>query len=571
MAEMRSEVPRHEERGKMALQRRGNENFASKEAALLPAGMDSADGQSVRKEAKEESGKISEMLYEWQNRPEESEDIYKNRLSLMNNEEPNASRRQRETNSEKKARRTPKVEAKDAEAGKAQPPVTDAGKPEESVSEAGNAEESVTAGSGKSAMNQDVIGLSYTLDEEILQQMLQYKLDHFGNSFIVGEAEEKEGRAILKATQEKMAMIKKFLQKLPTKDLLEALNRTTEPAANPSSMTIQNYHVDEKKLELAKKTADEEMKAYLYHRECWESSCCSDTCDHFGQITTLGSMQYAHYTPGRVRSSFAETLQVFSMELKLKDQNAGGFKFPLSVYGMVAVRDNLDSRLNMLFSCNRIKAQKLTHADPFLLLTGPSRAIVSKDSVYFEIHLREKGAAASQDKPLMTCVRSYAGGSNTALCFNNVMCTLEVCLRTVKPAVQATIMCVQIVKKKKLWPLNFPYGGLVSCTPLPRTTDIDGNQKIVLVESKGSKFPHGDFGYVHLKSQVVSVEVGGGLEVVIQVYNESGAVAAESYVHFEAQNCQVRQKHCFVGQAQVNVTVAWSVVSTNMDDVVYED
>jgi hypothetical protein len=211
--------------------------------------------------------------------------------------------------------------------------------------------------------------------------------------------------------------------------------------------------------------------------------------------------------------------------------------------------------------------------DPFLLLTGPSRAIMSEGMVYFEVHLLVKTTASvSQDKRLITCVRSYNGGSNAALCFSNVMCTLEMCLRTVTEAVQATIMCVQIVNKHKLGrPSNFAYGGCVACTPLPRTTVIDGDQKIVLVESKGREFPQGYFGYVHLRSQVVSVEIDGELAVVIQAYNQSGAVAEERCIHFKARNCQVFQKHCFVGQAKVNVTVAWSDVPTNRTDMVYGD
>jgi hypothetical protein len=206
--------------------------------------------------------------------------------------------------------------------------------------------------------------------------------------------------------------------------------------------------------------------------------------------------------------------------------------------------------------------------DPFLLLTGPSRAIVrTDDDVVFEISLKVKGATDSQDKPLITCVSCSAGRSAS---FDNIMCTLEVCLRTVKYAVQATIMGVQIVTKKELWPSNFAYGGLVACTPLPMTTDIDyGNQKIVLAESKGRNLPQGGFGYVHLRSQVVSVEVEGLLEVVIQAYKKSGAVAAESCVQFRAQNCQVSYQSCIVGKFQVNVTVAWSMVPMNMYDVVY--
>ncbi|KAM3409769.1 hypothetical protein ACQJBY_002189 [Aegilops geniculata] len=520
-----------------------------------------------------------------------------------------------------------KARAKDAEAAKVKGP-------EESVTEAGKPEESATVGSSKSAMDQELIGPNCSDDEEILRQLLQFKLDRFGNCFIQDEAEENQRRAMLKAARESMARTKKAMlhwpHNLPTKveqsrkaeapvtesatvgssksameqllkdkldilDLEEDSKKATEPAADPNSVTIQDDHVDraksalaketadeeakatlaketadeEAKAALAKETADEEEEAYDQFRKHWEDKCCKD-CDHFQHKTVLSSMQFTYCTPGMVPYSFAETLQIFSMKLKLTDDNAGGFELPLSVYGMVAVRDALDSRRNILFSCDRTMAQELTQDDPFLHFTGPSRAILSADKVYFEIRLRVKGATGSQDKPLITCVRGYAGGSCAALCFDNALCTLEMCLQTVEPAVQATILAVQIVKKKDLWPLNFRYGGLVACTPLPRTiTDSGGNKNIVLIESKGREMPQGNRGYVPLSRQVVCVEDRGGLDVVIQAYKKSGAVGAEGRVHFKAQNCHISQQQCIVGQAQVTVTVAWSVVPTDMDDLVF--
>ncbi|CAM0942683.1 unnamed protein product [Alopecurus aequalis] len=460
--------------------------------------------------------------------------------------------------------------------------------------------DSTAAGSGKSAVDQEVVSPNCTDDEEIMQQVLQFQLDRFGDSFIQDEAEEKERREMVKEAQESLARRKKALLpywqgKFPTtkdeesqqaqapvtgpeeseqllKDKFAILdlegdsNRTTE---SNSVTIIQDDHVDSVKSALAKKTADEEAEAYDRFQERWEDNCCKD-CDHFQHKTLLSSMHFTHCTPGMVPNITPRTLQIFSVKLKLTEDNAGGFELPLSVYGIVAVRDALDSRRNILFSCGRTKAQQLTQDDPFLHLTGPSRAIMSEDKVYFEINLLVKGAAGSQDKPLITCVRAYGGGgSGAALCLKNVMCTLEVCLHTVKPAVQATIVGVQIVNKKDLWPSNFTYGGLVACTPLPRrTTDSGGNQEFVLLESKDREMPQGDMGYVPLSRQVVCVEHGGGLNVDIKAYNKFGLVGAEGRVHFKAKNCHLSQQRCTVGQHQVTVAVAWSVVPTDMDDLV---
>ena len=131
-------------------------------------------------------------------------------------------------------------------------------------------------------------------------------------------------------------------------------------------------------------------------------------------------------------------------------------------------------------------------------------------------------------------------------------------------------MGVQMVKKETLTPLTFTYGGQVTCTPLPAVAaDSGGNQKIVLIESREREMPQGDSGYVHLWRQIVYVERGGGLDVVIQAYKKTGDVAADGRVHFKAQNCLMSQQQCIVGQAQVTVTVAWSAVPTDTDHFFY--
>ncbi|KAK1619967.1 hypothetical protein QYE76_025484 [Lolium multiflorum] len=398
---------------------------------------------------------------------------------------------------------------------------------------------------------------------------------------MAGVSSDSEARiAKVKKIQDRMAMTKAFLQrqqKLPTKK-----KANDDESADPSStnlVAIQDNHLDKGKSALAKKTSDEEAVDYAWYRLNWESNCCKN-CDYFENLTVLSSMQFTHYTPGIIPYNSAgaavDTLQIFSMKLKLTDDIAGGFELPLSVYGVVAVRDTVDSSRNILFSCDRTMAQELTQDDPFLHLTGPSRAVVSIDTVYFEIQLKVKGAADSQDNSLITCARGYTGGCGSGistLCFKNIFCTLELCLQPFKRTVQATILTVQIVKKKDLWPLNFAYGGLVACTPLPRTTMVSADSgvssnQIVLIESKGRPMPKGVNGHVHLWRQVVSVERGGGLDVVIQAYSKSGAVHVEGRVHFTSQTCSVSQQECVVGEAQVTVAVAWSLVPDDLDDVV---
>jgi hypothetical protein len=75
----------------------------------------------------------------------------------------------------------------------------------------------------------------------------------------------------------------------------------------------------------------------------------------------VSSMQFTHYTPGRLPPNGVvytpSTLQIFSIKLA---EVAGGLQWPLSVYGVVAVRDVVDHNRNFLFSCDRNDSQELT-------------------------------------------------------------------------------------------------------------------------------------------------------------------------------------------------------------------
>jgi hypothetical protein len=79
------------------------------------------------------------------------------------------------------------------------------------------------------------------------------------------------------------------------------------------------------------------------------------------QAASLSSMQFTYYTPGKNKYSGAAstpaTLQIFSIKLA---EVAGGLQWPLSVYGVVAVRDIVDHNRNFIFSCERGWSQELT-------------------------------------------------------------------------------------------------------------------------------------------------------------------------------------------------------------------
>ncbi|KAM3244575.1 hypothetical protein ACQJBY_056098 [Aegilops geniculata] len=146
-------------------------------------------------------------------------------------------------------------------------------------------------------------------------------------------------------------------------------------------------------------------------------------------------MHFTHNTPGLNSSpgSATQTLQIFSIKLA---EITGGLKWPLFVYGVVAMRDVADHNRNLLFSRNRSQAQELKEDDRVLRLIGPSRAIVFTDRVDFEIQLKVKGTgtAKSQDKALISSANCYDGGYGPAVStfsVSNCFGTLEFCVQTV--------------------------------------------------------------------------------------------------------------------------------------------
>ncbi|KAF6988868.1 hypothetical protein CFC21_006302 [Triticum aestivum] len=320
-----------------------------------------------------------------------------------------------------------------------------------------------------------------------------------------------------------------------------------------------------------KEEMEMEDRLFSGKREVWESAwgCCGE----FEDSTAVSPMHFTHCTPGLIpyAARSVSTLQIYSLKIVGTD---GKLKLPLHVYGVVAARDTVDYNRNILFFRRREDCQKLTPEDPFLHLTGPSRAIVAVDHVDFEVQLKVKGATRSSDRALISRCCTYSGGYHEGLdtaLISNCFCTVELSLERLAKTVQATTLSVRVVEGGP-WP--FEYGGRIVCSSPPQEVMDSLARQVVLVDSRssdGGEMPMGTDGYLDLSRHVVSVELEESLQFVIQAYSQSGdAIARQGRVKFRAEYCNVSRGICEIGDSKVEITVAWSKLVTKRMDILLE-
>lgn len=316
----------------------------------------------------------------------------------------------------------------------------------------------------------------------------------------------------------------------------------------------------DEQLKIEAKEMAAEQKSFAMYVDAWEGSWGYDGFGCFRDMTTVSSMQYTHLIPGSIPLHYgrvAPSLQIFSVKLA---EIRGGLEWPLPVYGTVAARDHVDHNRNLLFARNRSECQILSEEDSFLTLTGPSRAIVSEESVVFEIQLKVRGRTKSQDKPLINGVCTYNRGEGP-ICFRNCFCTIELTLEVLQKTVQATILGVRV--KEGSWPKGF--GGRVACSVVGPDARP---QEVELLGSRYRPMPVTSQGYLVLSRNVVSVDFCGSLNFVLEAYSDSGDKVAQKNESFEPRFCNISQQTCkLTGGIELEITVAWSSLVSEKWDI----
>ncbi|CAM0954281.1 unnamed protein product [Alopecurus aequalis] len=84
------------------------------------------------------------------------------------------------------------------------------------------------------------------------------------------------------------------------------------------------------------------------------------------------------------------------------------YTYPVEIYGKVIARDQIDYKCVYLFNRKREDAQTINSEKDMLALSGPKRALVSLDCMYFEFDLKIKGKGDPvDDKPFSKGVISH--------------------------------------------------------------------------------------------------------------------------------------------------------------------
>ncbi|KAF8678546.1 hypothetical protein HU200_046161 [Digitaria exilis] len=292
-------------------------------------------------------------------------------------------------------------------------------------------------------------------------------------------------------------------------------------------------------------------------RKFWEESMSP----HFGPLTATtgmyttgsesGPMRYTDSGPPSFGGIPYDALEIFSIKVtELK-----GFEWPIRVFGLVAVRDSMDHKRNVLFDRSEEDSQTLTEKDSSLVLTGPTRAIALIDPPEFEVELRILGSRPSGGKILSAVYFEYTNRNSAST--GLVQTWTERSKRS-----KIEVKCSQ---------LNAPLEATIELCHLEGSVDFHGQfyahmehmgeEHIVLLDSRDDKVTLKPDGHVMLSRKVVLVEEGARLVLGVKAWQNGDVDSAVVDTAVFPARFHSRSNGCFdVGFCKMSISVAWSVL-----------
>ncbi|KAI4981473.1 hypothetical protein ZWY2020_021965 [Hordeum vulgare] len=298
------------------------------------------------------------------------------------------------------------------------------------------------------------------------------------------------------------------------------------------------------------------FEEHRYEFNKWWMEDWGDLIGSMEQKTAIPSVRFTDVASGMAYVDTAATLQPF--EVKISPKENSGLTWPLHVYGYVAARDLIDYKRNIIFEREKDNCQIITDElrFPYLALTGPARAVVLLDPVYFEIDLKVKGIGQSEDQDLIFIASSFTNPfpDESALfkrTFKGKISTVELTFGQISKSVEAAVS-MQVVHGS--WP-----DGFRGCFAAKTASINDLTIGLLVIGDNGLTLA--DDGTIKLQRHVVCAEITNReyLEVSVGAYGVGGQ-RFDGTLYFTPQERGRLNGALHVGTCEIEVSVTWSLI-----------
>nr|CAB3451068.1 unnamed protein product [Digitaria exilis] len=211
---------------------------------------------------------------------------------------------------------------------------------------------------------------------------------------------------------------------------------------------------------------------------------------------------------------------------------------------------------------NSLQIYHIKIKDPYLALTGPSRAVGMNEPVTIEAELKVKGAVKSKDTYFILEAKTVPlnWGVGDVEFIGTRGSRLKISLGELHNCVEATLFLRVI---GGTWPAGLQGHFAASTAESPK-------KKVLLIAfgGDGGESVRGDGNMTHLR-HVISVEESGELIVSVQAWRD-GQALVDQEVRFKAKLSGRSFGSLNVCSCHVGVLVAWSRIRPMCDDLVPE-